>query len=65
MLIVPADVPLANQLMRANWVRRITKPQGASALLPGRVASVIVEAAISLRSERGWRWTFPSDVPAN
>ena len=49
------------------WVRRITKPEAAPVLLPVRVAPSVVAAvaAISLRSDRGWTLTFPSDVPAS
>ena len=49
------------------WVRRLTKSQAAPALLPVRVASPVApaSAAISLRSERGWTLTLPSDVPAS
>ena len=49
------------------WVRRITNPQAAPALLPVQVAPsrVPVAAAISLRSECGWTLTLPSDVPAS
>ena len=48
------------------WVRRLTKSQEVAALVPVRVAAVSVPvAAISLRSERGWTLTVPSDVPAS
>ncbi|MDM5180125.1 hypothetical protein PO883_23355 [Massilia sp. DJPM01] len=48
------------------WVRRLTAEQAVPALLPVRVTSVAAPAlAISLRSERGWTLTLPSDVPAN
>jgi hypothetical protein len=49
------------------WVRRITQPQAAPALLPVLVApsSVTAAAAMSLRSEHGWTLTLPSDVPAS
>ena len=49
------------------WVRRLTIPQAAPALLPVQVAPSLVPAvaAISLRSECGWTLTFPSDVPAS
>ena len=48
------------------WVRRFTKPQAVAALLPVRVASSAAPAvtAISLRNERGWALTLPSNVPA-
>ena len=38
------------------WVRRLTKPQAAPALLPVRVGTSETPsaAAIGLRSERGW-----------
>ena len=49
-----------------NWVRRLTKPKAAPALLPVRVppSAIPALAAISLRSERGWTLTLPGDVPA-
>ena len=49
------------------WVRRISSPQAAPALMPVQVAPSLVAAvaAISLRSERGWTLTFPNDVPAS
>lgn len=48
------------------WVRRLTAVQVAPALLPVRVAPMAAPApAISLRSERGWTLTLPSDVPAS
>ena len=49
------------------WVRRITSPQAAPALIPVQVAPLPVPAvaAISLRGEGGWTLTFPSDVPAS
>lgn len=49
------------------WVRRITSPQAAPALLPVQVVPSVVPAvaAISLRSECGWTLTLPSDVPAS
>lgn len=50
------------------WVRRMTKsPATAPALLPVRVApsAAPAVAAMSMRSERGWTLTLPSDVPAS
>ena len=49
------------------WVRRMTQSQAAPALLPVRVAPSKGPAvvAMSLRNERGWTLTLPSDVPAN
>ena len=49
------------------WVRRMTQSQAAPALLPVRVAPSKgpVVVAMSLRSERGWTLTLPSDVPAS
>lgn len=48
------------------WVRRLAKSQEVPALLPVRIAPVAPAAvAISLRSERGWTLTLPSDVPAS
>ena len=49
------------------WVRRTTKAQVSPALLPVRVAPSVVAApaSMSLRSERGWTLTLPSDVPAS
>ena len=49
------------------WVRRMTIPQAAPALLPVLVAPSVVPsvAAMSLRSELGWTLTLPSDVPAS
>jgi transposase-like protein len=49
------------------WVRRLTVPPAAPALLPVLVASsrAPAQAAISLRSELGWTLTLPSDVPAS
>ena len=49
------------------WVRRLTKPKAAPALLPVHVAPSVPPApsAFSLRSERGWTLTLPSDVPAS
>ena len=49
------------------WVRRLTIPPVASALLPVLVAPspVSAEAAMSLRSEFGWTLTLPSDLPAS
>ena len=48
------------------WVRRLTQSQVAPALLPVRIAAVATPAAaLSLRSERGWTLTVPSDVPAH
>lgn len=49
------------------WVRRMTNPQGAPALLPVQVAPSVVPAvaAMSLRSECGWTLTLPIDVPAS
>lgn len=49
------------------WVRRMTIPPAAPALLPVQVApsSVPAEAAMSLRSELGWTLTLPNDVPAS
>ena len=49
------------------WVRRMTIPPAAPALLPVLVAPspVAAEAAMSLRSELGWTLTLPSDVPAS
>ena len=49
------------------WVRRMTIPPAAPALLPVQVAPspVAAEAAMSLRSELGWTLTLPNDVPAS
>jgi transposase-like protein len=49
------------------WVRRLTIPPAAPALLPVLVAPspVPAEASMSLRSELGWTLTLPSDVPAS
>ena len=49
------------------WVRRMTIPPAAPALLPVQVAPspVPAQAAMSLRSELGWTLTLPSDVPAS
>ena len=49
------------------WVRRMTKSRAAPALLPVRVAPSKgpAVAAMSLRSERGWSLTLPSDVLAS
>jgi hypothetical protein len=51
------------------WVRRLTIPPAAPALLPVQVAPspspVPAEAAMSLRSELGWTLTLPSDVPVS
>jgi len=48
------------------WVRRLTQSQVTPALLPVRIEAVVAPAApLSLRSERGWTLTVPSDVPAS
>ncbi len=48
------------------WVRRLTRSQAVSGLLPVRVApAVSAPPAISLRSERGWTLSLPGDVPAS
>ncbi len=49
------------------WVRRLTKPKAAPALLPVHVAPTAhpAPAVFSVRSERGWTLTLPSDVPAS
>ena len=51
------------------WVRRLAGEQGVSALLPVRVMKSVpalpAVAPISLRSERGWTLTLPTDVPAS
>jgi hypothetical protein len=42
------------------WVRRLSKPQAAPALLPVRVAppAMPAQATLSLRGENGWSLTF-------
>lgn len=49
------------------WVRRLTKPKATPALLPMHLMPSVppVSTALSLRSERGWTLTLPSDVPAS
>lgn len=49
------------------WVRRLTKPKASPALLPVHVApsATLAPAAFSLRSDRGWTLTLPTDVPAS
>jgi len=48
------------------WVRRLAKVSSVPSLLPVRVApAVSLVATISLRNERGWTLSLPSEVPAS
>lgn len=48
------------------WVRRLAKVSSVPSLLPVRVAPAVpLVATISVRNERGWTLSLPSDVPAS